>query len=450
MFSEHDLKTVWAESKIAQHLLADGVKSFCSVPLLSRDRVLGTLNVGRMDDEMFTSDEVELLMQVAQQVAIGVDNGLAYRKIAELTEKLNVEKLYLEGEIRTEHNFEEIVGDSAPLKQVLTKIEIVAPTDSTVLIEGETGTGKELVARAIHNLSSRRSRTFIKLNCAAIPTGLLESELFGHEKGAFTGAIAQKIGRFELANGGTLFLDEVGDIPLELQSKFLRVLQEQEFESLGSNKTIRVDIRLVAATNRDLAGMVTERQFRSDLYYRLNVFPILNPPLRERSGDIQALVQYFTRKFATRMNKKIDTIPTETMAALSQYYWPGNIRELENFIERAVILSRGSTLAVPLGELKRHRNSDDAMPRNLSTLEDAERDHIRRALQQANWLVGGPSGAATKLGMKRTTLQSKIAKLGIETTFRRQIRQKDRRTGRIGRILKNSNSWSPVAFRTRY
>ena len=359
VFSEHDLRTVWAESKIAQRLLADGVKSFCSVPLLSHDRVLGTLNVGRMDDEIFTSDEVGLLMQVAQQVAIGVDNGLAYRKIAELTEKLNEEKLYLEGEIRTEHNFEEIVGDSAPLKRVLTQIEIVAPTDSTVLIQGETGTGKELIARAIHNLSSRRSRTFVKLNCAAIPTGLLESELFGHEKGAFTGAIAQKIGRFELANGGTLFLDEVGDIPLELQSKFLRVLQEQEFERLGSNKTIRVDIRLVAATNRDLAGMVTEREFRSDLYYRLNVFPILNPPLRERNSDIHALVQYFTRKFATRMNKKIDTIPTETMAALSQYYWPGNIRELENFIERAVILSRGSTLTVPLGELKRQRTSED-------------------------------------------------------------------------------------------
>ena len=414
VFTEHDLRTAWADSKIAQHLLADGVKTFCSVPLLSRDRVLGTLNVGRMDDEMFTTSEVELLMQVAMQVAIGVDNGLAYRKIAELTEKLNEEKLYLEGEIRTEHNFEEIVGDSAPLKQVLSQIEIVAPTDSTVLIQGETGTGKELIARAIHNLSSRRSRTFVKLNCAAIPTGLLESELFGHEKGAFTGAIAQKIGRFELANGGTLFLDEVGDIPLELQSKFLRVLQEQEFERLGSIKTIRVDIRLIAATNRDLAGMVTERQFRSDLYYRLNVFPIVNPPLRERSSDIHELVRYFTQKFARRMNKKIETIPAETMAALSQYHWPGNIRELENFIERAVILSRGSTLAVPLGELRRQRTADPPVTRELSTLEEAERDHIRKALQQANWLVGGPSGAAARLGMKRTTLQSKIAKLGIE------------------------------------
>ena len=271
------------------------MKSFCSIPLHSHDRILGTLNIGRLREDAFTRDDVELLTQVAQQIAIAVENGLAYREIAELKEKLNEEKLYLEREIRSEHNFEEIVGDSPPLKHVLTQVEIVSPTDSTVLIQGETGTGKELIARAIHNLSSRRSRTFVKLNCAAIPTGLLESELFGHEKGAFTGAIAQKIGRFELANGGTLFLDEVGDIPLELQSKFLRVLQEQEFERLGSNRTIRVDIRLVAATNRDLAQMVTDKQFRSDLYYRLNVFPILNPPLRERSGDIPALVQYFTR-----------------------------------------------------------------------------------------------------------------------------------------------------------
>ncbi len=283
-----------------------------------------------------------------------------------------------------------------------------------MLIHGETGTGKELIARAIHNLSGRRSRTFVKLNCAAIPTGLLESELFGHEKGAFTGAIAQKIGRFELANGGTLFLDEVGDIPLELQSKFLRVLQEQEFERLGSNRTIRVDIRMVAATNRDLAQMVTDKQFRSDLYYRLNVFPILNPPLRERSSDIPALVQYFTQKFAARMKKRITTIPAETMTALSRYHWPGNIRELENFIERAVILTRGSSLVVPVAELKTRRITGDGDARHVSTLEDAEREHIRQALHQANWLVGGPAGAAARLGMKRTTLQSKMAKLGIE------------------------------------
>jgi formate hydrogenlyase transcriptional activator len=414
VFGEQDLIALASESKIAQHLIAEGVKSFCSIPLQSHDRMLGTLNIGRMRHHVFSTDEVELLTQVAQQIAIAVENGLAYREIAELKEKLNEEKLYLEREIRSEHNFEEIVGDSAPLKNVLTQVEIVSPTDSTVLIQGETGTGKELIARAIHNLSSRRSRTFVKLNCAAIPTGLLESELFGHEKGAFTGAIAQKIGRFELANGGTLFLDEVGDIPLELQSKFLRVLQEQEFERLGSNRTIRVDIRLVAATNRDLAQMVTDRAFRSDLYYRLNVFPIHNPPLRDRADDVPALVQYFTRKFGSRMNKRITTIPTETMNALSRYHWPGNIRELENFIERAVILSRGSSLTVPLSELRARRTVADGDSRTLSTLEDAEREHIRHALQQANWLVGGPTGAAAKLGMKRTTLQSKMAKLGIE------------------------------------
>jgi formate hydrogenlyase transcriptional activator len=414
VFGEQDLIALAPESKIAQHLLAEGVKSFCSIPLLSHDRILGTLNVGRLREDAFNREDVELLAQVAQQIAIAVENGLAYREIAELKEKLNEEKLYLEHEIRTEHNFEDIVGESAPLKHVLAQIEIVSPTDSTVLIQGETGTGKELVARAIHNLSGRRSRTFVKLNCAAIPTGLLESELFGHEKGAFTGAIAQKIGRVELANGGTLFLDEVGDIPLELQSKFLRVLQEQEFERLGSNRTIRVDVRLVAATNRDLAQMVTDKQFRSDLYYRLNVFPILNPPLRDRSEDVPALVQYFTQKFAGRMNKRITNVPAETMATLSRYHWPGNIRELENFIERAVILTRSSSLAAPLGELKKRHVASDGDSRRLSTLEDAEREHIRQALQQSNWFVGGPAGAAARLGMKRTTLQSKMAKLGIE------------------------------------
>ena len=414
VFNESGLRSLLTKSKVAQYLLAEGVKWFCSIPLQSHDRILGTLNIGRLTDNPFDPDELELLTQVAQQIAIAVENGLAYREIAELKEKLNEEKLYLEDEIRTEHNFEEIVGDSTPLTHVLKQVEIVAPTDSTVLIQGETGTGKELIARAIHNLSGRRSRTFVKLNCAAIPTGLLESELFGHERGAFTGAIAQKIGRFELANGGTLFLDEVGDIPLELQSKFLRVLQEQEFERLGSTRTIRVDIRLVAATNRDLASMVTDKEFRSDLYYRLNVFPIVNPPLRGRREDIPALVQHFTAKFARRMNKRIDAIPTETMNALTRYHWPGNIRELENFIERAVILTRGSSLAVPLAELRPQRNGHDGGVRSVSTLEEAEREHIRQALQQANWLVGGPAGAAAKLGMKRTTLQSKMTKLGIE------------------------------------
>jgi formate hydrogenlyase transcriptional activator len=417
---EADLRAMAECSEMARKILDKGVRSFCSVPLLSHDRMLGSLNTGRFQDAAFSDDDVELLGQVATQVAIAVENSLAYRQIDELKEKLNKEKLYLEEEIRTNYNFEEIIGESVPLKQVLSKIEIVAPTDSTVLIQGETGTGKELIARAIHNLSGRKSRTFVKVNCASIPTGLLESELFGHERGAFTGAIAQKIGRFELANGGTLFLDEVGDIPLELQAKFLRVLQEQEFERLGATKTIKVDVRLVAATNRDLQAMVAAREFRSDLFYRLNVFPVMSPPLRDRREDVPRLVQHFTKKFARRMNKRIETVPTETMATLSRYHWPGNIRELENFIERAVILSRGSNLEAPLAELERLESDAPAgsiaagSNGHATTLEQAERDHIRRALEQANWLVGGPSGAAASLGMKRTTLQSKMLKLGIK------------------------------------
>jgi formate hydrogenlyase transcriptional activator len=416
VFGEHELRRLAASSRGARQLVEKGVRSFCCIPLLSRGRILGALNLGRFDPNAFSTDDVELLTQVTGQIAIAVDNSLAYREIAELKEKLNTEKLYLEDEIRTDRNFEDIIGESSALRQVLEQVTIVAPTGSTVLIQGETGTGKELIARAIHSASTRRERTFVKLNCAAIPTGLLESELFGHEKGAFTGAIAQKMGRFELANGGTLFLDEIGDIPLELQAKFLRVLQEQEFERLGGTRTIRVDIRLVAATNRDLASMVADKQFRSDLYYRLNVFPILNPPLRDRREDIVPLVRYFTQKFARRMNKQIDAIPTATLAALSAYDWPGTIRELENFIERAVILTRGANLDPPLAELT--RPADRAVPerpwRPPARLEDAEREHIRRALERANWRVGGPGGAAALLGMKRTTLQSKIAKLGIQ------------------------------------
>jgi formate hydrogenlyase transcriptional activator len=353
---------------------------------------------------------VELLTQVAQQIAIAVENGLAYREIADLKEKLRKEKLYLEEEIKTEYDFEDIIGNSAALKRVLKQVEIVAPTDSTVLILGETGTGKELLARAIHDRSSRRERTMVKLNCAAIPTGLLESELFGHERGAFTGAIAQKVGRFELADGGTLFLDEVGDIPLELQSKLLRVLQEQEFERLGGTRTIKVNIRLLAATNRDLVHMVDGKEFRSDLYYRLNVFPLTIPALRDRREDIPSLVRYFAQKFARRMKKTIDSISTEGMAALSQYDWPGNVRELENVIERATILSQGGELQLALEKVS-PKSTLDSHP--VSTLEAAERAHIMRALQAANWIIGGPQGAAAKLGMKRTTLQSRMQKLSI-------------------------------------
>ena len=413
VFTVQELKNMATESKVCERLLDEGVKSLCSIPLLAHDRVLGALNVGRRREDAFVQDDIDLLSQVAQQVAIAVENALAYRKITELKDKLAKEKLYLEEEIRTEQNFEEIIGESSRLKQVLKQVEIVAPTDSTVLIQGETGTGKELIARAIHNLSGRRERTFVKMNCAAIPTGLLESELFGHEKGAFTGAIASKVGRFELAHQGTLFLDEIGDIPLELQSKLLRVLQEQEFERLGSTKTIRVDIRLVAATNHDLAAMVADKQFRNDLYYRLNVFPIVSPPLRGRQEDIPQLVRYFAQKFARRMNKHIETIPTDTMTALSRYHWPGNVRELENLIERAVILSQGTELHVPLPELKATAIEGTSF---VTTLEAAEREHIVRALQAAKWIIGGPSGAAVKLGMKRTTLQSRMQKLGISSS----------------------------------
>ena len=410
VFREHDLKDMAGSSRIAQELLDRSVKSFCSVPLLSHNRTMGALNVGRRQDEGFSSEDVELLRQVAQQISIAVENALAYKQIAQLKDKVTKEKLYLQEEIQTEYNFQEIVGESQTLRRVLKEVETVAATSSTVLILGETGSGKELIARALHNLSDRRERTFVKLNCAAIPTGLLESELFGHEKGAFTGAIATKIGRFETADKGTLFLDEVGEIPLELQVKLLRVLQEQEFERLGSTRTIRVDVRVVAATNRDLAQMVEEQKFRSDLYYRLKVFPITLPPLRERVEDIPALVRHFAQKFALRMKKRIETIPAEAMKALQAYAWPGNVRELENFIERAVILTSGSDLRAPLSELKSLSPSSNGSPK---TLEDAEREHILKALREAKWTIGGSGGAAAKLGMKRTTLQSKMQKLGI-------------------------------------
>lgn len=408
VFSADDLKAM--PSDVARVLAQEGVRSHACVPLLAHERALGALTLSRLGDVPFSPKDLDLLSQVASQIAIAVENALAYQEITSLKDKLAKEKLYLEEEIRTDNNFEDIVGESRALKSVLKQVEIVAPTDSTVLVLGETGTGKELIARAIHQLSGRRDRTFVKLNCAAIPTGLLESELFGHEKGAFTGAIAQKIGRFELADGGTLFLDEVGDIPLELQSKLLRVLQEQEFERLGSTRTIKVNVRLIGATNRDLAALVQERTFRSDLYYRLNVFPITLPPLRDRAGDIPILVRHFVRSYAARMGKTITTIPTAAMESLSRYPWPGNVRELENLIERAVILSPGHELHVPLAELV---SPAPASLSALATLEHAEREHILRALEEANWRIGGPSGAAARLGMKRTTLNSKIKKLGI-------------------------------------
>jgi len=395
---------------LTPRIRAEGLKSGCFLPLISHGRPLGTLVVASLQEETFPQKDADLLHHVANQIAIAVENALSYRQVVDRANKLSEEKLYLQDEIRTEYNFEEIIGESRALKMILEQLQTVAPTDSTILILGETGTGKELIARAIHNLSGRRERTLVKVNCAAIPTGLLESELFGHEKGAFTGAIAQRVGRFELAHRGTIFLDEVGDIALELQPKLLRVLQEQEFERLGSARTIRVDVRLVAATNADLAYKVAQNQFRSDLYYRLNVFPVVIPPLRERREDIPLLVRYFAQKYARRMKKPIEAIPTKAMTTLSEYHWPGNVRELENFIERAVILSPGADLHVPLSELKPLTGN---ATNGAKTLEGIEREHILKILRQTNWIIGGRSGAATQLGMQRSTLQSRMKKLGI-------------------------------------
>jgi formate hydrogenlyase transcriptional activator len=398
-------------AEIMKRAEAEGLKSGCAVPLLLHGRALGTLSVVSMQEDAFTDDDATLFSRIGAQVALAAENAMAYQEISSLRDKLAKEKLYLEEEIQTAYNFEEIVGDSRALKLVLKEIQTVAATDSTVLILGETGSGKELVARALHNHSNRRERTFVKINCAAIPTGLLESELFGHERGAFTGAIATKIGRFELADRGTIFLDEVGEIPLELQVKLLRVLQEQEFERLGNTKTIRVNVRIIAATNRDLDRMVEEQRFRSDLYYRLKVFPVTVPPLRDRVEDIPLLVRHFAQKFAQRMKKRIETIPSEAMQALQAYDWRGNVRELENFIERAVILTQGQALFVSLAELK--RQPGHVVNSGTTTLEQAEREHILKALRESEWIIGGPAGAAAKLGMKRTTLQSKMQKLGI-------------------------------------
>jgi formate hydrogenlyase transcriptional activator len=387
-----------------------GVETLCMLPLLRGNRVCGVLCLVRMEKNAFTLSELEFLSQVAGQIAIAIDNAFAYRQITELKDKLNQEKLYFEDELRSEMNFQEIIGNSPVLCRVLSQVEAVAPTGSTVLIYGETGTGKELIARAVHNLSQRQASPFVKLNCAAIPTGLLESELFGHERGAFTGAVAQRIGRFELASQGTIFLDEVGEIPLELQPKLLRVLQEREFERLGGSRTLRSNARLIAATNRDLHTMVEEQKFRSDLFYRLNVFPIHVPPLRERTEDIPFLVRHFAQHFAFNMGRQIDTISSETMNALVRYPWPGNIRELQNVIERAVILSKGPILKVPLADLKPRGTEALNAP---STLDEVERRHILSVLEQTNWVFAGPNGAAARLGIKRPTLQFRMQKLGI-------------------------------------
>jgi len=421
-------------------MVAEGLKTQCVIPLVSRGRVVGALSINRSTDDAFLPDEIDFLGEASGQIAIAIENCLAFSEISELKEKLAQEKLYLEEEIRGDLDFEQIVGNSPALKHVLQLVETVAPSDSTVLLLGETGTGKELIARAIHDRSRRKHRTFVKVNCAAIPTGLLESELFGHEKGAFTGAITQKVGRLELADQGTLFLDEVGDIPIEIQPKLLRALQEQEFERLGSTHTRKVSVRLVAATNRELEKMIEAREFRSDLYYRLNVFPIRIPPLRERKQDIPLLVSYFVQKFAKQMQKEIEGIPAAVMKALTAWEWPGNVRELGNFVERAVILTRGRSLAAPLAELRKvtvdesrgaakhaATNNDDiarivketinALHGNSSTAGDRvrkQRDQIVRSLTETKGRVGGADGAAARMRMNRTTLLARMKKLGID------------------------------------
>jgi formate hydrogenlyase transcriptional activator len=417
---------------------SEGLKTVCFIPLVNHGRALGYMSLARTTDDTFTEEDVDFLSQAAGQIAIAIENALAYEEILKLKEKLAQEKLYLEEEIRSEMNFEQIIGKSSALKQVLKLVETVAPSDSTVLLLGETGTGKELIARAIHEHSRRKERTFVKLNCAAIPTGLLESELFGHEKGAFTGAITQKIGRLELSDHGTLFLDEVGDIPTEIQPKLLRALQEREFERLGSTQTRKVNVRLIAATNRDLEKMVATREFRSDLFYRLNVFPIRIPPLRDRREDIPLLVSYFVQKFAKQMQKRIEAVPIAVMKGLTAWDWPGNIRELENFIERAVILTSDKALEAPLGELRQLNHGESAQPTPAQGQEDIarivketinalhrsktstdehanrQREEIVRALTQSKGRVGGVDGAAVRLGINRTTLLSRIKKLGID------------------------------------
>jgi formate hydrogenlyase transcriptional activator len=419
--------------EIYEKVIGEGLKNTCAIPLVSRGRALGYLSLARTTEATFVPADVEFLAEAAGQIAIAIENAMAYHEISDLKDKLAQEKLYLEEEIRSEMSFENIVGNSPALKHVLELVETVASSDSTVLLLGETGTGKELIARAIHDRSRRKDRTFVKLNCAAIPTGLLESELFGHEKGAFTGAITQKIGRMELADQGTLFLDEVGDIPIEVQPKLLRALQEREFERLGSTHTRKVNVRLIAATNRDLEKMIDDREFRSDLYYRLHVFPIRIPPLQERKEDIPQLVSYFVQKFAKQMQKKIDSISPLVMKGLTAWDWPGNIRELENFIERAVIVTRGRSLDAPLGELRRtntvelpradHRklepvvggrtNSQSDKTSVLDEYESRQRDEIIRVLTACKGRVGGTDGAAARVGVNRTTFLARMKKFGI-------------------------------------
>jgi len=393
---------------IEQALRAESIVCVASVPLMGTTHPLGIISLGSHEKDAFTAPDMDILGQVANQIALALENALAYGRLCVSRERLEDERQYLVSEIQAQDNFEDIVGKSEALKKVLEQVAIVAPTDSTVLLIGETGTGKELIARAIHNLSTRNKRTFVRLNCAAIPQGLMESELFGHEKGAFTGALTQKRGRVELAHEGSLFLDEIGDLDGELQPKVLRVLQEREFERLGSNQTVKVDLRLIAASHRDLPAMVREGKFREDLFYRLNVFPICIPPLRERKEDIPLLVHYFVAQNAQRMHKTIRVIPSAILEAMMRWPWPGNVRELQNFVERSVILSPGETLRAPISELR-----DRTPNASATTLHDVEREAILNALRTAHGKISGPGGGAEQLGLKRTTLQRKMERLGI-------------------------------------
>ena len=411
IWSQQDIDKLRPE--VLERLKAESIAAMVVAPLGTSNGPLGLMSMGSKRPNNFGQEDLDILSQISAQISLALDNALAYGRLSASRNRLEDERLYLESEIRAEYNFEDIVGKSPALRKVLDQIEIVAPTGSTVLLHGETGTGKELVARALHSLSPRRDRTFVRLNCAAIPSGLVESELFGHEKGAFTGALMQKRGRFELADHGTLFLDEIGDISLELQPKLLRALQEKEFERLGSNKTIHVDVRLVAATHRDLSLMIRNNQFREDLFYRLNVFPIEIPPLRERREDIPLLVHYFVSRLSSRMQKRIKSIPKPAVDALSNAAWPGNVRELENFVERAVILTRGDELNVPLTELKKS-SGRNAAP--VSTFQQAERLAIIQALRAASGRISGAGAAAERLGLKRTTLQNKMRRLNITKT----------------------------------
>jgi formate hydrogenlyase transcriptional activator len=411
IWSQEDIEKL--RPAVVERLKAESITAMAVAPLGTPNGPLGLLGMGSKRPNNFGQEDLDILSQISAQISLALDNALAYGRLTASKNRLEDERLYLESEIRAEYNFEDLVGKSAALRKVLDQIEIVAPTGSTVLLHGETGTGKELIARAVHSLSPRRERTFVRLNCAAIPSGLVESELFGHEKGAFTGALMQKPGRFELADRGTLFLDEIGDISLELQPKLLRALQEQEFERLGSNKTIHVDVRLIAATHRDLSLMIRKNQFREDLFYRLNVFPIEIPPLRERREDIPLLVHYFVSRLSGRMQKRIKSIPKAAMDALTNAAWPGNVRELENFVERAVILTQGDELNVPFAELKKS-SGRNAAP--VSTFQEAERQAIIEALKAAAGRISGPGAAAERLGLKRTTLQNKMRRLNITKT----------------------------------